>query len=60
MNGPDGDDTSSSDIVAPLVVTWDDKSTTMDTYMGDSNLGDGSIALLGTSDALATSDFYLI
>lgn len=51
---------SSSDTVDPLVVTWDGKSTTMDTCAGDSNLGDGSIGLLGASDALATSDFYLI
>jgi hypothetical protein len=51
---------SSSDTVDPLVVTWDGESTTMDTSTADSSLGDGSVQLLGTSDALATGDFYLI
>jgi hypothetical protein len=44
----------------PLVVTWDGKSATMDTDAGDASLGDGSVRVLGTSDALAPSDFFLV
>ena len=40
--------------------TWS-KDATGDTAGGaDAALGDGSVQLIGTSDAIATSDFFLI